>query len=100
MLMIQERNIAGMSHGSKAEVEIWNEFSNDWERLSFQSELILAKYKREPIEKSSGIDIIDLPKEGKEREALVKTRVNQSFFRKTILASYDYKCCITGISIP
>jgi putative restriction endonuclease len=26
--------------------------------------------------------------------------VNQAFFRKTILASYDNKCCITGISIP
>ena len=25
--------------------------------------------------------------------------VNQSFFRQTILAAYDNKCCITGISV-
>ena len=31
---------------------------------------------------------------------VVKARVNQSFFRQIILASYDNKCCITGISVP
>lgn len=97
---LQDRNIAGMRHGSKAEVEIWNVFSHDWERLAYQSELILADYKNEPIESSSGIVTGDIPKEGREREAIVKTRVNQSFFRQTVLASYDHKCCITGISVP
>ncbi len=28
---------------------------------------------------------------------MTKTRINQNFFRQTILASYDRKCCITGI---
>ena len=97
---LQRRNIAGMRHGSKAEVEIWNEFSNNWEELAYQSELILAKFKKEPIEDSSGIVTKDLPREGRERKAIVKTRVNQSFFRQTILASYDNSCCITGISLP
>ncbi|RZL56364.1 MAG: hypothetical protein EOO93_18580 [Pedobacter sp.] len=36
---------------------------------------------------------------GIEREALIKQRVNQSFFRSTILSSYNLKCCITGLSI-
>src|SRR3989338_6080158 len=38
-------------------------------------------------------------KEGKTREAIVKIRVNQSFFRSSVLASYDNKCCITGIQL-
>ena len=38
-------------------------------------------------------------KEGKTREAVVKIRVNQSFFRSAVLASYDNKCCITGIPL-
>ncbi|MCZ2223081.1 MAG: HNH endonuclease, partial [Chitinophagales bacterium] len=38
--------------------------------------------------------------QGKERETLIKVRVNQSFFRSTILSSYNQKCCITGLSIP
>jgi putative restriction endonuclease len=37
--------------------------------------------------------------QGKQREALIKVRVNQSFFRSTILSSYNQKCCITGLSI-
>ncbi len=97
---LQKRNITGMSHGSKGEVEIWNEFHNNWEALAYQSEQILAKYKNESLEYITDIESFDLPREGKERESVIKTRVNQYFFRKTILASYDNKCCITGISLP
>lgn len=97
---LQQRNISGMTHGGKAEAEIWNEFRNNWEELAYQSELILANFKNETIESSTKIIKDDLPKEGKERQSFVKTRVNQYFFRQTILASYDNKCCITGISIP
>ena len=97
---LQKRHIAGMTHGSKADVEIWNEFYNNGEELGYQSEVILAKLKHESLEKSAGISVEDLPKEGKEREALVKIRVNQAFFRKVILASYDNRCCITGFSMP
>ncbi|WP_199269184.1 HNH endonuclease [Polaribacter sp. L3A8] len=35
-----------------------------------------------------------------EKERKVKVRVNQSFFRSTVLSSYDFKCCLTGIDIP
>lgn len=43
-------------------------------------------------------DIPELKGEIKVRE--VKTRVNQDFFRKIILANYSNKCAITGIDIP
>jgi putative restriction endonuclease len=96
---LKERNISGMRHGSKAEVDIWNEFNYDWEELAYQSELILAGLKKEPVEDSVGIDETGLPPEGKEREAIVRIRVNQQFFRHTILASYDNRCCVTGIGV-
>jgi putative restriction endonuclease len=96
---LQERNISGMSHGSKEEAAIWNEFSGNWEELAYQSEQILAQLKNETIENTADIIKEDLPIEGRERETLIKARVNQSFFRKTILASYDNRCCITGIAI-
>lgn len=95
---LQERNIAGMKHGSKGEEEIWNMFNNNWNELAFESEKILAKYKGASLESSSNISTDYLPISGIEREALVKIRVNQAFFRKTVLASYDNQCCITGIS--
>jgi putative restriction endonuclease len=97
---LQNRNISGMRHGSKAEVEIWNEFNGNWEELTYQSELLLAKFQGIPVERSAKIDLDNLPKEGKERETIVQARVNQNFFRLAILASYDNRCCITGIHIP
>lgn len=38
--------------------------------------------------------------EGLAKEALVKVPVNQQFFRKTILATYEDSYCITSIRIP
>lgn len=97
---LQERNISGMSHGSKEEAAIWNEFNGNWEELAYQSEQILAQFRNETIENTADILKEDLPVEGRERETLIRARVNQSFFRKTILASYDNHCCITGLAIP
>ncbi|MGV8016672.1 MAG: HNH endonuclease [Ignavibacteria bacterium] len=97
---LKSRKISGMKHGSKGEEEIWNEFNDDWEKLAFESEKILANYKGIPIEKSSNIDVTDIIKEGKDRDVIVRARVNQQFFRQMILSSYNQKCCITEISIP
>ncbi|RKN81211.1 HNH endonuclease [Ulvibacterium marinum] len=97
---LKARNVSGLKRGAKGEELIWHEFHGNWEELAWQSEQILASKKIDSIENSSGIDLLDLPKEGKERETIIKTRVNQSFFRKTILASYTESCCVTGIAIP
>jgi putative restriction endonuclease len=60
----------------------------------------------ESEKKSLGIykDSIDIEDEknipkGKTKESIVNIRVNQSFFRKMILSSYDSRCCITGLPI-
>ena len=97
---LQQRHISGMGHVSKADIEIWKEFNDNWEELAYQSELILAKFKKVPVERSSLINTTDLPREGKERESIVRIRVNQSFFRQMVLTSYDHRCCITGMAVP
>jgi putative restriction endonuclease len=95
---LKARGIKGASNASKLDLEIWNEFYNDWDRLPFESEKLLAKYANSTIEQVSEIEIEDLPKEGKVRTQLVKVRVNQNFFRAMVMASYNNKCCITGLS--
>jgi putative restriction endonuclease len=94
---LQERNIAGASRGARAEVEIWNEFSNDWDRLAFESERLLSQLlgRTPELVEEAG----EFP-EGRSREALVRVRINQGFFRATVLAFYGARCCITGLSIP
>ncbi len=98
--VLKKRGIVGASHGSKLDIVIWEEFIGNLEKLSFESEVLLAEKMGKKVEEISGIYVLDLPREGKEREALVRIRVNQSFFRQTILAAYSIRCCITGLNIP
>jgi len=95
---LKKQGIIGLVNGSKLEEDIWNEFNGNWEKLAFESEELIAKFQNKKIEDIQEINLVDLP-EGKERETTIKTRVNQSFFRTTILSSYNSKCCITGLSI-
>ncbi len=97
---LKERGIKGASNASKLDKEIWDEFYNNWDAALFESERLMAKVKNTTIEKLNNIELSDLPSEGLEKQRLVKTRVNQSIFRTIILATYNNKCCITGISNP
>lgn len=96
---LKKQGIVGLAHGSKMEEEVWEEFNGNWEKLAYESELLIAKFENKTIEEISEIEVEDI-KEGLERETIVKQRVNQSFFRSTVLSSYYFKCCITGLSIP
>lgn len=95
---LKRRGIVGLANASKLDEQIWNEFNNDWNNLAYESELLISRFTNQPIEEVSAINIEDIPV-GKERDAIIKQRVNQSFFRSTILSSYNFKCCITGLSI-
>lgn len=91
---LYKKGISGLVHGAKMEEEVWNEFYGNPELLAFESEKIISKLQGKSIEKI--IDTNDLP-QGKEREIIIKQRINQSFFRMTVLSSYNNRCCISGI---
>jgi len=97
---LKARGIKGAKNASKLDKDIWDEFYDNWDNLPFQSEQLRANFEKSTIETLNEIDISDLPKEGKVREQIVKSRVNQSFFRSTILAQYNNTCCITGLKNP
>jgi len=89
---LASRNISGASHGSKQEIEIWDEFEQNWDKLAYESEIL----RLELSGSVAGVPVEVFP-EGKLREASVMLRVNQGFFRSAILAAYNSTCCITGI---
>jgi putative restriction endonuclease len=95
---LKRRGIVGLGNTSKMDEIVWNEFNSNWNNLAYESELLISKFTNQPIENISEINLANIPL-GKEREAIIKQRVNQSFFRSTILSSYNLKCCITGLSI-
>lgn len=93
---LQQRGVGGLPNTGKLDREIWDQFYNNWEERAFESEKLRAQFEHKPIEALIEFDGMDI-KEGKEKERLVKVRVNQSFFRSMILASYNLSCCITGV---
>lgn len=91
----------GMAGGVGKCMSYWNKFTNDKEQLFLLAEQYKAEYRSTTIEQQVHIDESDLMgKVGKERESIIRQRVNQYAFRDMVLAIYDKKCAITGIDIP
>lgn len=96
---LQKRKISGLTHTSKLDLEIWMQFSNNLEELAYQTQIILSKFNKNFI---TEIDLkeVKLIPEGLYKDTLIRTRIGQSFFRKTVLNSYRNRCCIIGLSNP
>jgi len=93
---LKKRGIKGMSSHSKHDKLIFEEFSNNWDKLVLESELLLDSLESEKLENIE-LDTI-LEKTGEEKLTLVKTRVNQNFFRKMVLVNYDEKCALCSLN--
>lgn len=100
---LKKRGISGLVNGSKLDEEIWSEFNEDWDNLAFESEKILARLQGNKVEDAIDDELADydliLPL-GMDKQAMVKARVNQAFFRSAVLSAYSNKCCITGLAVP
>ena len=94
---MKARGVEGLGHTGKLDEVVWNKYFGHWDQLAYDAEVLLAKFKNKELEESLTIDLNDLPK-GSERIQEVKQRINQCFFRDTVLSSYENKCCITGIN--
>lgn len=96
---LRKRGITGLSNGGKLEQVIWDEFHSNWDELAFESERLISQFLNKSVAEINEIDLSNLPV-GRDVERTVKTRVNQTFFRRSVLSAYNQKCCITGIQIP
>jgi len=96
---LKSRGIRGMANVSADDRAIWEEFAADGESLAFESEKARAVLEGHALETT--MDPSDLSEvTGRDRDAIVRVRVNQGFFRRMILARYDVACCITGLRVP
>ncbi len=96
---LRKSGIVGLKNAGKLDKEIWNEFNANWDKLAYESELLISKIHNLQKDETKQFENYEIPI-GEEKERLVKTRVNQSFFRTSILSLYNRKCCITGLNIP
>ena len=73
-------------------------------RPGFESSQLLASALNGPDDRpaangDSVVEQIVAPQIGYDRPALVTQRVNQQYFRNTLIHNYHDHCCITGIAI-
>jgi putative restriction endonuclease len=85
---------AGMSNHSKLDKAVWDDFFDHMDEFVGRDEEQSGELGEPQVDfihsKRAGIDVL----------RMTKTRVNQTFFRKLILASYENKCALTGITTP
>ena len=107
----RSRGIKGLSHASKEDQALWEDFHSDWNGLVAESENLLIalgqkvikekKRSRDKIRKMLPLQAM-LEKFGLDTEStrLTKARKGQQFFRRMILTSYRFRCCICQNPIP
>lgn len=99
----QNRGIKGLANPGKNAIEIYREFRENWDEMLFQSEVLLAKYKNKNIETEhpewNDDYLKGLRKKGLDKERLLKTRVNQSLFRRIITNNYSNSCSVCSLNI-
>jgi len=99
--VLQEQGISGLRHYGREDYAVWQEFQGNWEALVEESQSILHDTGAEwrPNHKGEPEPIIVRPSGPSERQASVTVRLCQSFFRRTVLSSYNSACCICGIDL-
>lgn len=94
----QARGITALANVSNLDRSIWAEFQADPDAIGFQAASALAALEDRPVLPPS--EVFELPTEGRERERVVRVRVNQRFFRELILAGYSESCAVCQLPLP
>ena len=87
---------AGLASVANLDREVYAEFSSDWQRLSSTAEELL------------GLPIFDIAepiyngpdKRRRQIYAEISDKQARRFFRKSVIAAYEGRCCISGMTIP
>ena len=97
---------AGLSGASNQDRTLWAELQDNWDRVAEEAATAYGTLAlnhgvatdsaliEEVEEIEAGQPEIE---EGRTRSAWVQVRVNQARFRKSVLASYNATCCISGL---
>ncbi len=90
---------SGLKNASQADRETWREFHADWAGLDAECNELMQNLRLThavPTQLAFAEDAAMYI--GEERETIVSVRRRQSFFRRSVLASYEGKCCMSGVS--
>lgn len=96
----RQRGVKGLKNTAAADRELWAEFLADSEQIAAEAEEAYERLAETPSDPVPGEPPLASPLPGPtERDALVRVRRVQGFFRRAVLASYENRCAISGIPI-
>ena len=98
--LLARRGISGLTHYSKADQKVWEEFNGRWGDLVAESHELLDG-RDLLLDADTEVTAVDNLEIGvTEKKVISKARIGQRFFRRSVLSSYHYCCCVCTIGIP
>lgn len=100
----KNRATKGLTNCSRLDREKWDEYAERGDAPGTRSAQLLASAlngvdDHPGMHADSVVEQIVAPRIGYDRPDLVTERVNQQYFRNTLVHNYRDRCCITGIVI-
>ncbi len=92
--MITSTGRTGLRGASAKDREMWQEMAGNWDGFALESQQALREVADNAEQADNAIRV------GADRLVMSKARVGQNFFRSTVLSAHNYRCCITGLSVP
>lgn len=99
---VTETGRKGLVGASKLDKEVWQTFTQDWTSQAIEAEQAWDEIVRES--NASRVNELPVPfyspvAEGTSSvEAIVQRRLGQNFFRRSVLANFENRCCVTGVA--
>lgn len=94
------RTGVGLTHASKLVAEIWDEYDARGNDLMTEAVWQLDARMGGINNKGEGVSYLFMSEpEGHDRIVEATVRVNQSYFRNSLMENYDHHCCFTGMGM-
>jgi len=90
----------GLKGASAADKLMWKEMQNNWEDFAAESYQAISSIDADARFSDEQSSEAQVDYAGIDKITVTKTRIGQGFFRKAVLSAYNYRCSITGLSIP
>ena len=92
---LAKRGVSGLKNGAKMDQTVWDEYVGRRDELATRYHELLLKLKGD---ENFDDDVAIKTPQGLDGVRLAHYRINQSFFRRSVLSAYDNACCITGLT--
>lgn len=93
---LETKGVSGLKNGARMEEQVWCEYEGHRDELALKYNELVHRLKGGDLVDKSCDQVIKTPP-GLDGERLSRYRINQSFFRRSVISAYNGACCITGI---